>query len=410
MGLTLGTRRSGVVMVLSAISALLALGGPLARSAAARVPTRAHAATTSTFTLELGRESFTPTGIELAGSSASITVSGNGKCGEGSDCPLGASGGGGQTCANRKLGPLTPGQAGPNVPYGSVAARVGKGPVSVVGPSGKVSGTGELQLIYADCSGYYGDNTGSYTVTVTYTAAEEKTKLGGSFVAVQCTISTVAPTSSTCTAQVAGYGSSHPVSPTGTVTFAAASGTVGSACALAATPGSPGVSSCTVSYLPAASLTPGTPPPVSAHYSGDANFGPASGESSFVPRSVLLFEGESVSSTTEVADGESSEGIPVDLTNPNPFPVSADEELTVSGYPPVANSSSATALAARTQAIGRVVVKLGPLKTVATKVKLSRGGAKLLKRHKHLKTTLVVVTKRAGQRSSTARHKLLVKA
>jgi hypothetical protein len=237
------------------------------------------------------------------------------------------------------------------------------------------------------------------------------TKKGSSFTAVQCTISTVAPSTSTCTAQVAGYGSNHLVSPTGTVSFSARSGTVGSACVLAPTPGSPGISSCTVSYIPSVTLSPGIPPPVSARYSGDSNFGPSSGESSFVPRSVVLFEDENVAEDTEIPDGGSSEGIPVDLTNPNPFPVSADEMLTVSGYPPVANTSSvsATALVARTQVIGHVSVKLAPLQTIATKLKLSSGGARLLKKHKHLRTQLVVVTKRSGQPSKTVKHKLLIK-
>jgi hypothetical protein len=244
------------------------------------------------------------------------------------------------------------------------------------------------------------------------TGPSTSTKKGSSFTAVQCTISTVAPSTSTCTAQVAGYGSNHAVSPTGTVSFSARSGTIGSACVLAATPGSPGISSCTVSYVPSVTLSPGIPPPVSARYSGDSNFGPSSGESSFVPRSVVLFEDENVANDSETPDGGSSEGIPVDLTNPNPFPVSADEMLTVSGYPPVANTSSvpATALLAKTQVIGHFSIKLAPLQTIATKVKLSPGGARLLKKHKHLRTQLVVVTKRSGQPSKTVKHGLLIKA
>jgi hypothetical protein len=238
------------------------------------------------------------------------------------------------------------------------------------------------------------------------------TKKGPSFTAVQCTISTVAPETSTCTAQVAGYGSSHLVSPTGSVSFSATSGTVGTSCVLAATPGSPGISSCTVSYVPSATLSPGIPPPVRAHYSGDSNFGPSSGASSYVPYSVVLFEDESVTEDTEVSDGGTSEGIPVDLTNTNPFPISADEMLTVSGYPQVANSSSAsaTAFAARTQVIGHDSFNIAPLQTIATKVKLTPGGARLLKKHKRLTAVLVVVTKRSGQPSKTVRHKLLIKA
>jgi hypothetical protein len=251
---------------------------------------------------------------------------------------------------------------------------------------------------------------GTWTATLATGSGPSGTRPGSSFTAVQCTISVVAPSTSTCTAQVAGYGSSHLVSPTGAVSFTATSGTVGSSCVLAATPGSPGISSCTVSYVPSASLSPGIPPPVSAHYSGDSNFSASSGASSYVPRSVVLFEELNVTAATAVSAGGTAEGIPVALTNQNPFSVSADEKLTVSGYPPVANTSSiSTARAARTQVIGSTSITLAPLQTVATKVKLSRGGAKLLKKHTRLKAVLVVVTKRAGQPAKMVKHKLLLK-
>jgi hypothetical protein len=268
---------------------------------------------------------------------------------------------------------------------------------------------GTLEAGGQGMSGTWSSNegqSGSWSATLAG-SAPATTKKGSSFTAVQCIISTVALETSTCTAQVAGYGSSHPVSPTGSVSFSASSGTIGSGCVLAATPGSPGISSCTVSYVPSATLSPGTPPPVSAHYSGDSNFGPSSGTSSYVPHSVVLFEDESVAADTEVPDGATTEGIPVDLTNTNPFPVSADETLTVSGYPPVANSSSA--VAARTQVIGRGSFNVAPLRTIASKVKLTSGGAELLKKHKRLTAMLVVVTKRRGQPSKTVRRKLLIK-
>jgi hypothetical protein len=262
-------------------------------------------------------------------------------------------------------------------------------------------------------SGTWSSNAGqSGTWSATLAgSASSTTKKGSSFTAVQCYISTVAPETSTCTAQVAGYGSSHHVSPTGSVSFSASSGTIGGGCVLAATPGSPGISSCTVSYVPSATLSAGTPPPVSAHYLGDSNFGASSGTCSYVPHSVVLFEDENLTADSEVPDGGTSEGIPVDLTNTNPFPVSADEMLTVSGYPPVANSSSAsgTAFAARSQVIGHGSFTIAPLQTIATKVKLTPGGARLLKKHKQLTATLTVVTKRSGQPSKTVRHRLLIK-
>jgi len=109
-----------------------------------------------------------------------------------------------------------------------------------------------------------------------------------------------------------------------------------------------------------------------------------------------------------VPDGGSSEGIPVVLTNTNPFPVSADEQLTVSGYPPVANTSAAHA--ARTQVIGRGAYTIGPAQTITSKVKLSRGAVRLLRRHRRLTATLVVTTKRAGKPAVTSRHRLLISA
>lgn len=237
---------------------------------------------------------------------------------------------------------------------------------------------------------------------------EKPSSPGSSFTAVECTISAIAPDTSTCTAQVAGYNSKDLVSPTGTVSFTATSGTVGSSCTLAATPGSPGISSCTVSYLPSPALMPGQPAPVSARYSGDSNFKPSTGTSSFTPQAVVLDEDDSLTEASEVPDGGSSEGIPIVLTNTNPFAVSADEQLTVSGYPPVANTSSAHA--ARTQVIGRAIYNLAPLQTIVSKVTLSRGGAKLLRKHKHLSTTLLVSTKRAGKPARVTRHRLSIKA
>ncbi len=40
----------------------------------------------------------------------------------------------------------------------------------MVGAKAKVTGPGELALVYNDCTGYYGDNTGSFTATVTVAA------------------------------------------------------------------------------------------------------------------------------------------------------------------------------------------------------------------------------------------------
>jgi hypothetical protein len=237
----------------------------------------------------------------------------------------------------------------------------------------------------------------------------KKRKKAASFTAVSCYISVTAPNTSTCTAQVAGYGAAQLVSPTGAVTFTATHGTIGSGCTLQPTAGSPGISSCTVSYLPAPGLAAGVLPGVRAHYSGDSNYPGSSGETSLTPQSVAIDGGEGIDQAAPEPDGASSEGIPVDLTNTNAFAVSADAQLTVSGYPQVANTSSVAplALTARTQVIGRAAYRLAPLQTLAAKVKLSRGALKLLKRRKKLNAVLVITTKGKG-RTRTVRQKLVI--
>jgi hypothetical protein len=218
-----------------------------------------------------------------------------------------------------------------------------------------------------------------------------RTAVRSSFTAVQCTISAVPPASTTCTAYVAGYDASRVLSPTGTVSFTALTPTVGSSCTLAATPG---ISSCSVPYVPVPTLRTESPPPVIAHYGGDSHFAPSAGVASFTPVSVVLFEGLRVS---EVSAAGSIEGIPVALTNTNPFAVSVDEEMTV------------VASAARTQTIGHAKIELAPLRTLKTKVRLSRGGRRLLKKRGRLKAVLVTRTKRAGKPAKVTRHKLLIK-
>ena len=131
------------------------------------VPATARA-DSKTFNLPAGSGAWVDTQINLAdGQTATIEIAGNAKCGAGSDCPAGNPNGSGHTCATRTLGPLSPGPA-PAANYGSVASKVGDGSPVMVGAHATVAGPGELQLVYNDCAGYYGDNTGSFTATVTY--------------------------------------------------------------------------------------------------------------------------------------------------------------------------------------------------------------------------------------------------
>lgn len=237
----------------------------------------------------------------------------------------------------------------------------------------------------------------STTTTTTPTSAKRPT-----FTAVVCTIA-VTSSSSSCTGQVADAGVQRSNPPTGTVTFSAASGTVGTSCTLAGTPGSPGIASCTVSYIPSANLVQGEPPPVSADYSGDATFAPSSGASSYQPASVLV-------PSTVVATPVG--GIPNNLINQNPYVVSADERLTVPGNTNTVMlraGVASPAVAATPKQIGSASYKLRPLASIAATIKLTAAGRKLLAKHKTLNAVLTITTTAAGKPTKTATRHLTLK-
>ncbi len=217
------------------------------------------------------------------------------------------------------------------------------------------------------------------------------------FTAVVCTIVVNGP-GSTCTAQVADAGIGRSTPPSGTVTFSAASGTVGSSCSLAGTPGSPGIASCTVSYLPSANLVQGEPPPVTARYSGDALFEASSGGSSYQPASVL-----GPSTITETGSG----GIPTDLVNQNPFAVSADEVLTVSGSSLA--SARVTQHAAGGTLIGKASFSLKPFASKLATIQLNAKGRALLAKHRSLHAVLTVTTRAKGKPTRTTTRRVLLK-
>lgn len=84
----------------------------------------------------------------------------------------------------------------------------------------------------------------------------------------------------TCTATVGDASSDTPkVTPTGTVTFTAGEGGFpqGATCSLSQTPNATGVASCDVTYANSAGIAAGTVLPITAAYSGDANFEASSG-------------------------------------------------------------------------------------------------------------------------------------
>ncbi len=169
-------RRSTAAAALAALTVLATSGAATGSTASplsagqASSPASSLAAAgevTRTFTLSASSGAWVDTGIDIpAGGSARLAVSGNAKCGPGSDCPAGSPLGAGRTCANRSLGPLKPGAA-PDVYYGAVGGRVGNGTPFMVGRGTTVKGPGVLYLVYEDCAGYYGDNSGAFAVAVT---------------------------------------------------------------------------------------------------------------------------------------------------------------------------------------------------------------------------------------------------
>lgn len=223
------------------------------------------------------------------------------------------------------------------------------------------------------------------------------------FTAVVCTIA-VSSGSSTCTAQVADASPQRGNPPTGTVTFSASSGIVGKSCSLAGTPGSPGIASCTVSYVPPTNLVQGEPPPVSADYGGDTAFSASSGGSGYTPASVL-----GPATVTETGAG----GIPTDLVNANPFPVSADEALTVpaSVNDVLLRAGTRSAVKApKARVIGHARLQLRPFASVAATIRLTSAGRALLAKHRTLNALLTITTRAKGKPAKTTSRRLVVKA
>ncbi len=236
------------------------------------------------------------------------------------------------------------------------------------------------------------------TPGATTTKASSPGKKKPTFTAVVCNI-VVNGSGSTCTAQVADASPQRSNPPTGTVRFHASAGTVGASCTLAGTPGSPGIASCTVSYVPSANAIQGEPPPVSATYGGDATFAASSGAGSYTPASVVV---PTTATVVDVTGGSAtspptSESIPADLENPNPFPVSADEALTVPGNmdAPMLRTGSVAGIAVRPKprVIAHRVTKLKPLTRSAGTLKLTAVGRKLLFEHHRLKATVTITTR-----------------
>jgi len=158
----------GKLKICASIVVLICIVGAAGTTAGANSASRTHnALEPRTFVLQATSDAWVDTGITIPkGGSVLVTVSGNAKCGPGTDCPAGNPLGAGHTCADRTLGRLAPGPA-PDVFYGAVGGRLGaKGTPFMIGASNTVRGPGLLFLVYEDCKGYYGDNSGSFDVRV----------------------------------------------------------------------------------------------------------------------------------------------------------------------------------------------------------------------------------------------------
>jgi hypothetical protein len=160
-------RRNGALRLRVRARVIVALAGMIVLGLLA-LPAGSASAKTRSFTIAATNSSFVHTGVVLArGGSVKVKVSGDGKCGPG--CHPGDEAGYGSTCETRAQGALSPGPAGPNQDIG-IFGRFGQGKIFMIGHGGTFKGVGELSVVYNDCAGYYFDNTGSFTVKVTYKA------------------------------------------------------------------------------------------------------------------------------------------------------------------------------------------------------------------------------------------------
>ena len=100
----------------------------------------------------------------------------------------------------------------------------------------------------------------------------------------------------------------------------------------------------------------------------------------------------------------SSAGIPTDLVNQNPFPVSADEQLTVSGDVSLASAR------VKPHVICHASAPLKPFAAVAVRIALNATGRALLRKHALLHATLTVSTRAAGKPAKTVTRHLLLRA
>ena len=190
----------------------------------------------------------------------------------------------------------------------------------------------------------------------------------------------VAPANFTCTAQVGDASTAAPAKvPTGTVSFSAPSGVfTASTCTLVATPGSPNVASCAVTWTPAAKVPTGTPAPVTGAYSGDSVFAPSAAKSG---------TGAVVSPIVSTASS-TGEGATTTVTCPSggaSCPILAALSVEEAGGAVLARKAKRRKLAIGTT---KLTLKAGQKRAVS--VSLNHAGKQLLSKHKRFTALLTV--------------------
>jgi hypothetical protein len=281
----------------------------------------------------------------------------------------------------------------------------------------EAKGTEEISEDGQTWSGDYMDNAGTSgtltatreSTTTTPTPTPTPTPAAGllpSATQVLCNLQ-VAFSNFICTAQVGDAAASGtPQVPTGTVKFTAPKGAFESlpACGLVATPGSPNVASCAVTYIPPFGGIPtGTPAPVTAAYQGSTTFAPSTG---------LPGAGAGVSPSTSTATASSSAvtttvSCPAGTTS---CPVAASLSAVTTGTAVAASSKAKTKAKPKAKpkvvTLGGTEVTLSPGQKRAITVKLNGAGRKLLSSHKRLPALLQVSCRGIVIRSQTVQIKL----
>ena len=193
----------------------------------------------------------------------------------------------------------------------------------------------------------------------------------------------VAPANFTCTASVGDASGETPAAiPTGTVSFTATSGGFSPLpkCALVATPGSPDVASCSVTYTPVAKIPTGTQPPVTGAYSGDATFAPSAakaGTGAVISPIVKTAKSTGEGATTTVSCP----------TGPTSCPVTAVLSAEESG----GGAGTASKSKRRTITLGSKSITLKGGQRSTLTVTLNQAGKHLLSKHRHF-TALLEIT------------------